>query len=106
MGWGQPNGCSETGHGPTHMWLRLHDRTGSLSPWKWRCPASPPGPAQIIGGSLGLGLALARKCLERGWSVVGTVRGTKRLATACAECATCPPPRSVPPRENDGEGPC
>jgi hypothetical protein len=43
---------------------------------------------------------------QKGWSVVGTVRETKRLATACAECATCPPPRSVPPRENDGEGPC
>ena len=32
----------------------------SLSPWKLRCPASPPGAAQAIGASLGLGLVLAR----------------------------------------------
>ena len=42
-------------------------------------PASLPGSALIIGASRGLGLALAQEYLERGWRVVGTVRGRAAL---------------------------
>lgn len=34
--------------------------------------------ALIVGASRGLGLAIAREFLNRGWNVVGTVRGTAR----------------------------
>ena len=34
----------------------------------------------IIGASRGLGLGLAREYLGRGWHVVGTVRGSNRVA--------------------------
>src|SRR5580692_8589437 len=34
--------------------------------------------ALIIGASRGLGLALAREWLQRGWTVIATVRGTGR----------------------------
>jgi len=40
--------------------------------------ASPRKTALILGASRGLGLALAGEYLKRGWSVIGTVRGTRR----------------------------
>jgi NAD(P)-dependent dehydrogenase (short-subunit alcohol dehydrogenase family) len=36
------------------------------------------GTALIVGASRGLGLGLAAEYLERGWTVIGTVRGTDR----------------------------
>ena len=41
-------------------------------------PASSPSSALIIGAARGLGLAVAQEYLKRGWSVVGTMRGTKK----------------------------
>jgi NAD(P)-dependent dehydrogenase (short-subunit alcohol dehydrogenase family) len=44
-------------------------------------PASPPAKSiLLIGASRGLGHAMAEDYLKRGWSVVGTVRGTARTA--------------------------
>lgn len=40
--------------------------------------ASTPQTALIIGASRGLGLALAREWLSRGWTVIATVRGAGR----------------------------
>ena len=37
-----------------------------------------PSTALILGASRGLGLGLVRHTLSRGWSVIGTVRGTQR----------------------------
>jgi NAD(P)-dependent dehydrogenase (short-subunit alcohol dehydrogenase family) len=41
-------------------------------------PPSPDKSILLIGASRGLGLAMAAEYLERGWNVVGTVRGTAR----------------------------
>ncbi len=40
-------------------------------------PATSAHSAPVIGASRGLGLGLAQEYVKRGWSVVGTVRGTK-----------------------------
>lgn len=41
-------------------------------------PSTDPKTALIVGASRGLGLALAREFLARGWSVIGTMRGGAR----------------------------
>ncbi|WP_159014687.1 SDR family NAD(P)-dependent oxidoreductase [Acidisoma sp. S159] len=38
-------------------------------------PVAKPGTALVVGASRGLGLALSREWLSRGWSVIATVRG-------------------------------
>ena len=40
--------------------------------------SDPPGTILLIGASRGLGHAMAAEFLGKGWTVVGTVRGTKR----------------------------
>jgi NAD(P)-dependent dehydrogenase (short-subunit alcohol dehydrogenase family) len=39
-------------------------------------PVAKPGTALVVGASRGLGLALSREWLSRGWSVIATVRGS------------------------------
>ena len=41
-------------------------------------PERPPKTLLVIGASRGLGLAIAEQYLQRGWHVVGTVRGSAR----------------------------
>lgn len=50
-------------------------------------PASPRGHAVITGGSSGIGLALARRLVARGWNVTIIARDAARLARARATLA-------------------
>ena len=58
----------------------------------------------ITGASSGIGAALARLCLERGWNVLAVARRAERLAELSRNIRTAPCSRSTLPRPGPHRG--